>query len=138
MSFLYLHCPHSYTSIVLIPIPPLSSFPIPKLARLNYQAGLVCKLNTRCSVLAATNPKGAYDPNEVQIDPPLNILLTYNCFLQCVSINTALSSPLLSRFDVMLVLVDAENEEWDRLVLTCMPLLWVWLHKHPRTISTHT
>ncbi|XP_075073551.1 putative DNA helicase MCM9 isoform X1 [Nicotiana tabacum] len=62
------------------------------------KAGLVTTLSTRTLVFGATNPKGQYDK-----DQPL-------------SVNTTLSGPLLSRFDIVLVLLDTRNPEWDAVV----------------------
>ncbi|XP_021911294.1 probable DNA helicase MCM9, partial [Carica papaya] len=62
------------------------------------KAGLVTTLSTRTIVIGATNPKGQFDPD------------------QSLSVNTALSGPLLSRFDIILVLLDTKNPDWDIVV----------------------
>lgn len=63
-----------------------------------FKAGVVCKLNTRCTVLAATNPRCGVDSS------------------QPFGMNVNIASPLLSRFDVVLHLKDKIEENWDGLV----------------------
>ncbi|XP_065156836.1 DNA helicase MCM9-like isoform X2 [Atheta coriaria] len=62
------------------------------------KASIVCKLNTRCSILAAANPQGPLDGS------------------QTLSCNIALASPLLSRFDLILTLKDTVDEVRDARV----------------------
>ena len=56
----------------------------------------MCKLHSRCHVIAAANTAESYDEDE-----PL-----------CA--NLPIPSSLLSRFDIVLVLKDTNNLEWDK------------------------
>ena len=59
------------------------------------QAGMVTTLNARTSVLAAMNPVGTYDSRK------------------SIHANTALAVPLISRFDVIMVLLDSKETARD-------------------------
>ncbi|GAM24728.1 hypothetical protein SAMD00019534_079030, partial [Acytostelium subglobosum LB1] len=63
------------------------------------KAGIVCNLPARTSVIAAANPVGGH----------------YNR-AKTVSENIKMSSPLLSRFDLIFVLLDKPNEGMDRII----------------------
>eukprot|EP00605_Chrysophyceae_sp_TOSAG23-4_P001478 GSChrysophyteH1.ASY1.ANO1.1615.1 assembled CDS len=68
------------------------------------KAGNVAKLNARCTIVACCNPKGGkYD---LATDLPSNVNI---------------STTLLSRFDLVLVLLDAPDKSWDSK-LFCMLL----------------
>ena len=64
------------------------------------KAGVVSQLEARTTVIATCNPKGVYD---LSLD---------------LSTNTAISTPLLSRFDLILVLLDRTSKEWDQKIST--------------------
>ena len=60
------------------------------------KAGMVCKLRTKCTVFAATNPKGGKMDRTI----PLHT-------------QTGLPTPLISRFDIVLLLADSQDAGRD-------------------------
>jgi len=73
------------------------------------KAGLVCKLNARASVIAVTNPKGNFE--------------TSADIISDITVNTAIGAPLLSRFDLVLVLLDKGVAEWDEVLYVVIATL---------------
>ena len=62
------------------------------------KAGMVSSLNTRCSLIASAGTKYRYDLNK------------------SVSENTTITTPLISRFDLIFGMFDGKNEECDTLI----------------------
>lgn len=63
------------------------------------KAGIVCNLAARCTVLAAANPVGGhYDRSKT------------------VAENLRIAQPLLSRFDIIFILMDNPDQERDHLI----------------------
>ncbi len=79
------------------------------------KAGLVCSLDTRATVLAAVNPKGGRISTEIGTSDGVGDDGVENGDpAEKLPITVGIASPLLSRFDVVLTLLDQHNEEWDK------------------------
>lgn len=77
------------------------------------KAGLVCTLDTRATVLAAVNPKSGRIRTGIG-NGGSNVDGLEDESAESMPITVGIASPLLSRFDVILTLLDQHNEEWDR------------------------
>ncbi|GFH21758.1 MCM domain-containing protein, partial [Haematococcus lacustris] len=66
------------------------------------KAGMMTKLSTRTTIIAAVNPRPGWRPHQ-----PLTDACT-------------LSGPLLSRFDMVLLLLDKAHPAWDMQVAACV------------------
>ncbi|XP_058061094.1 DNA helicase MCM9-like [Anopheles bellator] len=67
------------------------------------KAGMVRKMSTRCVVLAATNPKKPFTMSDDEGPSAANI---------------GIGGPLLSRFDIVLILRDIHSSAWDTDIAT--------------------
>lgn len=82
------------------------------------KAGLVCTLDTRTTVIAAVNPKGGKISTEIGLGESGTTGGDSNNSRyneeSTLPISVGIASPLLSRFDIVLTLLDQRNEDWDR------------------------
>jgi len=71
------------------------------------KAGIICQLNARTSILAAANPiKSQWDPNLTTVE------------------NIQLPHTLLSRFDLIFLILDPQDEQFDRRLGTHLVSLY--------------
>ena len=95
------------------------------------KAGLVCTLSTRTTVFAAVNPKAGKLGSTIYV-PTTDTFSTPGDRSQggvagggggggtskALPIELAIAAPLLSRFDVVLTLLDRHDESWDKALST--------------------
>jgi DNA replication licensing factor MCM4 len=82
------------------------------------KSGIVCSLNARTAVLAAANPK------ESRYNPKRSIIY-----------NIMLPPPLLSRFDLIFIMLDSSSENQDRQLAKHILTLYVGDQKKTKTIN---
>ena len=76
------------------------------------KAGIICSLNSRTSVLASANPiDSKYDPKRSVVD------------------NINLGPTLLSRFDLIYLILDKPDERTDRQLASHLVSLYQWNHE---------
>lgn len=96
------------------------------------KAGLVCTLSTRTTVFAAVNPKAGKLGSTIYV-PTTDVFSTpgggshpadggsaggAGGTSKTLPIELAIAAPLLSRFDVVLTLLDRHDEAWDKALST--------------------
>lgn len=96
------------------------------------KAGLVCTLSTRTTVFAAVNPKAGKLGSTIYV-PTTDVFSTpgggshpadggsaggAGSTSKTLPIELAIAAPLLSRFDVVLTLLDRHDEAWDKALST--------------------
>lgn len=84
------------------------------------KAGIVCQLNSRTAILAAANPVNSkYDSSKSVIE------------------NINLPPTLLSRFDLVYIILDLPNEQADRKLASHILNLYSSLHPKDTKSSTY-
>lgn len=79
------------------------------------KAGIVCNLPTRTAVVAAANPVGGHYKYE-RLTRECEPLIKMRSKVKTVSENLKMAATVLSRFDLVFILVDAPDQERDQLL----------------------